>query len=228
MTYILIFIGFLVVVFLLQKFNQGQMKQGQQAMTQANNPLRKLSSDLGLQFEEMTSETGKKVLSSSGSHVWGEYKEIPVEMIYKSNVQKGTGINIYSYSMEKTITFTVKNSAQKSFSILPKTLGAEGGKPTGHSVFDEHLLLLGDISLPSDIAEYFGRLGWMHLTLQGTKLIFHDTFYEQFQGVTGGVQMMSAVHPIWKSTVTVWDIDAGAAKEFFDTLVALIKRINVD
>lgn len=208
MTYIFIFIGFLVFVFFIQKFNKGQMATSVQK-AQAQNPLRDFASALGLQFEELNPGSNKNTMYSVGSRAWGLYSGIPVEILYASRADMGSLGTNYSYSMQKTITLTVKNPTKKSFDIV-------GGKP-----------VVGDPIIPNDIAEYFTSLGWMHLTLKDEKLTFHDTFYDQFQGVGGGMQMMSAVHPIWKSSASSWGMDIPSGKKFLDTLVDLSKRANL-
>jgi len=223
MIYILIFIGFLGVIFLVQRFTQRQIQKEVDGAGK-NNPLKKLSSALGLEFEELNSPSEEKTIYSLRSRAWGTYAGIPIEIRYTSAAEIGQGVNLrtYSYVMEKTITFTVKNPQKKNFSILPKSSGAVGGKATGHPLFDQNLLLVGDISLPNDILEYFGTLGWMHLTIKDNALIFHDTFYEQFQGPIGSMKIMNAVHPIWNTTVQSGQVDIERVKKFLDTLVKFI------
>lgn len=198
MTYILIFIGFLVVVFFVQKFNRGHMNTAIQK-AQAQNPLRDFASALGLQFEECNPGSNKNTMYSVGSRAWGEYKGIPIEILYASRADmRSIGIS-YSYSMEKTITFTVQNTTKKSFDVLPP------------------MTVVGDAIIPSDILQYFSSLGWMHLTLKDTKLTFHDTFSYD----------MNTIHPIWKSSVSNWIMDLDSGKKFLDTLVELAKRAHL-
>ncbi|OGH66241.1 MAG: hypothetical protein A3B90_02560 [Candidatus Magasanikbacteria bacterium RIFCSPHIGHO2_02_FULL_41_13] len=222
MSYIFIFIVFLVLVFFVQKFNKNTVQIGAKNAS-TKNPLRDFAASLGLQFEEFSPGSNKNTLYSVGSRAWGEYAGIPIEIVYATRTDMGIiGIS-YSYSMEKTITFTIKNTTKKYFDILPKNSAAES-HTSGNSRFDESLMLVGDAIIPSDILDYFARLGWMHLTLRENKLTFHDTFYDQFKGMSGSMQIMNTVHPIWKSSASNWDMDQQSGKYFLDTLVDLAKR----
>ncbi len=226
MTYILIFLGFLVVVFFLQKSSRAQLNQSVKT-SQKNNPLRDLSSSLGLQFEEMKSPNKKDTFYSIGGRSFGEYKGIPLEIRFESTAELGNGVGmVYSYTLEKTVTFTVKNPQKKSFDIVPKRAGVQAGIAQNPR-FDEKLILVGDAIIPTDILDYFASLGWMHLTLKDSSLTLHDTFYEQFQGISGKMNMIKAEHPIWKNTIQNGKIDEASARTFFDTLIDLSKRSHL-
>lgn len=226
MTYIIIFLGFLVVVFFLQKSSRAQLSQSVQN-SQQNNPLRDLSTKLGLQYEEISSPQEKNSLYALGGRAFGEYKGIPVEIRFESAAEMGNGIGImYRYTFQNTVRFTVKNSQNKSFDILPKRAGVQAGTAQNPH-FDEKIMLVGDAIIPNDILDYFASLGWMHLTLKENNLTFQDTFYEQFQGISGGMNMIKAVHPIWKNTAQNRTIDEASTRAFFDKLVDLAKRADL-
>lgn len=226
MTYILIFVGFLIVLFLLQKLNHTQLYQILEK-NHKNNPLQDLSSHLGLQFEELKGPEQKNPLYSIGGRAYGEYNGIPIEIRFQSNTEIGNGIGmVYRYTLDRTVTFDVKNPGKKSFDILPKRDGLLGGT-TQNSRFDEKLLLVGDAIIPNNILNYFASLGWMHLTLKENKLTFHDTFYEQFQGISARKNIMKTRHPIWKNTPQDTAINEASARAFFDTLTEFCKRSNL-
>ncbi len=225
MSYVFIFIIFLVLVFFVQKFNTNTV-QTVAKNASAKNPLRDFAASVGLQFEEFSPGSNKNTLYSVGSRAWGEYAGIPLEIVYATRTDMGIVGVSYSYSMEKTITFTVKNTSKKYFDVLPKSSAAQA-HPSGNSRFDETLMLVGDAIIPNDILDYFAALGWMHLTLRENTLTFHDTFYEQFKGMSGTMHIMNTAHPIWKSTASNWGMDAQSGKYFLDTMVDLVKRSNL-
>lgn len=225
MSYVFIFVIFLVLVFFVQKFNKNTI-QTVAKNASAKNPLRDFATSLGLQFEEFNPGSNKNTLYSVGSHAWGEYADMPLEIVYATRTDMGVIGVSYSYTMEKTVTFTVKNASKKYFDILPKSSAAQT-QASGNSRFDETLMLVGDAIIPTDILDYFASLGWMHLTLRENKLTFHDTFYDQFKGMSGSMQIMNTAHPIWKSTASNWEIDEQSGKYFLDTLVDLAKRSHL-
>lgn len=225
MIYLILFILFLVAVSFLKKFNQGQVDKGMQG-NEKENPLKAFAGTLGLQFENIANEKTKNTIYDVGSRVWGEYEGIPIEIRYRSTAKSGGSIGIsYNYTIEKTITFTVNNPQKKSFDILPKSTDVQSAA-TGNAIFDAKLNFIGDNIIPNETLEYFGSLGWMHLSLRENDLTFHDTFYEQFQGLHA-MNMMSAVHPIWKSTPKEQTMDVNSGKEFLKILAELAKKANL-
>ena len=188
--------------------------------------LKRLAEALGLSFEEATPHKEAKVLMNLHARMYGDYKGVPVEMKWYAHAQEeNAGLTrsySYSYVIVKTTTFAVKNAEGKSFEIVPKseTLVA---KPTGVAAFDNKLMLAGDHIVPHSTLSYFAKLGWMDLMLKGQKLVFNDTFYDQFKGLSA-MKMMTAVHPIYRSTAQNPTIHADSVREFFDAVVGLVQE----
>ncbi len=213
--YIIIFIIFIAFVTLLQK-SQKKSLANYSAAAQASDPFKDLAKELGLQYEVFSPQENKNTLYSSGSLMTGSYQNIPVAVTYAMTTESVPASFRYaaSYTMQKTIAFTVKNSQKKEFQILPKSLAGQSGNRTGNSQFDEVLSVIGDISIPLEIVQYCAELGWMNLSLKGDTLLFRDTFYDE----RAGISMMNLAHPIWKSTPLQTAIDMQNAKRFFDTM----------
>ena len=219
MSYVLTLIVFGVAIYFLKQFNQGQINRVS-AQAKAENPFPKMAEALGLQFEETsTADKTKKTVMDVGSRVYGTYRGLPVDLIFATDTRYEGG-RTYSYRMQRTITFTVKNS-DKKFQIQPKSSNLVS-QSTGSSKFDSKLSLTGNVSIPTSTLDYFGELGWMNLKLDGNRLVFHDNFMDQFQGITGGMKMLTAVHPIWKTSVQNWaSLDIPNVKKFMDSVVDL-------
>jgi hypothetical protein len=226
-SFFVILLGFGVFVFVFQKFQNKTMSQIS-ANTTISNPFEKLAEELGLTYETFTPNQNKNVLYSSGLKMSGTYQGIPLEMMYAMSTQTESALSRFqaSYTMQKTLALTVSNSKNISFQIMPKSLGATGGTPTGNEKFDNTLLLMGNIPLPQTFLEYCADLGWMNLSLQGNTLLFNDTFYDEMKGLSGSMNMMTARHPIWKSTATQTNIDFESAKTFFDQIATLAKTLS--
>lgn len=226
MQYIYILLGFVVFVFLFQKF---QNKTMQQLSTQASasDPFRELATQLGLSYETFTPNNNKNVLYSSGSKMSGTYQGIAVEVVYAMSTQTESALSRYaaSYTMQKTVAMQVANTKNLSFQIMPKSMGAQGGAPTGNGAFDATLLLFGNVPLPSSFLEYCASLGWMNISLKGNTLLFNDTFYDEMKGMSGSMNMMSAAHPVWKSTATNPTIDMASSKKLFDEMVTVAQSL---
>ncbi len=225
MTYLILFILFVIAVSFLKKFNQGQVEKVIQG-SEKENSLKAFALALGLQYEEISNNKTSNTIYDQYSRVWGVYQTIPIEIRFGSTAKSGGSIGIsYNYTLEKTITFSVNNPQKKSFDILPKSTARETA-PTGNANFDAKLSLIGDQIIPNELLEYFGKLGWMHLTLREKNLTFHDTFYEQFQGIHA-IKMMKAIHPIWKSTPQDQSMNVESGKEFLTVLVEMAKKANL-
>ncbi len=219
---VVIFIIFIAFVTAIQKFQKKSLAN-YSAAAQASDPFKSLAEQLGLHYEVFAPEANKNTLYSSGSTMTGTYKNVPVEVVYAMSTQSAPTLSQYvaSYTMQKTITFTVNNTQKKEFQILPKSLVSSGGKATGNSRFDALFSLVGDIALPSTLLEYCAELGWMNLSLKGNTLIFSDTFYDEI----AGLQMINTAHPIWKSTPRNTAIDMPSAKRFFDEMSSFASTI---
>lgn len=225
-SFFIILLGFGVFVFVLQKFQSKTLTQVSTQIT--SNPFEKLATELGLTYETFTPNQNKNVLYSSGLKMSGTYQGIPLEMIYAMSTQTESALSRFqaSYTMQKTVALTVSNSKNISFQIIPKSLGAQGGTPTGNEKFDNLFLCTGNSVLPQTFLEYCADLGWMNISLQGNTLLFNDTFYDEMKGLSGSMNMMSARHPIWKSSATQTDIDMASSKLFFDQICSLAKTLT--
>lgn len=219
-------LGFGFFLFIFQKF-QSKTLTHLSAQT-ASNPFEKLATELGLTYETFTPNKNKNVLYSSGLKMSGTYQGIPLEMIYAMSTQTESALSRFqaSYTMQKTIALTVSNPKNISFHILPKSLGAQGGTPTGYEKFDNHFLCRGNAHIPQTFLEYCANLGWMNISLEGNTLLFNDTFYDEMTGLSGSMNMMSARHPIWKSTATQNTLDMESAKLFFDQICSLAQTLS--
>lgn len=225
--YILALVVFFAVFSLLQKM-QKKTYAGMEQKAKQNDPLKGLGAALGLQYELLQPSPDKNAVLSTGSRLSGTYQGLPIEMIYGQTTRTENFTSRYtaSYTLQRTITVTVENKNRKQFEILPRAVSGTGGTPTGNQAFDAKLLVMGEAhNLPSDFVQYCASLGWMHLSLKDNRLHFEDTFYDQFTGLSG-MQMMTAVHPIWKTSVSKPEFDMAAAKTFFDELTKLAKSIG--
>lgn len=229
-TYVIIFIGFLVVVYFVSKFNQNLIDKNVENAT-ANSQLPALGQLLGLHHENFGGQqTQNRTIMDMGESLSGEYQGVPIEIIMSSyaehskfsEVPLGYG-HAYSYSMKSTITITVKNADNKKFQILPKSSKAQI-KPIGVSEFDQKLMFSGDNILNSDAFHYFGKLGWMDLQLKGNKLVFNDSYYEH---LSSPMKMLTATHPIWKITVKNTKMDINHTKEFIDKLIEFAQEAQL-
>lgn len=233
--YLLIFIGFLVIVYFIFKFNQGIIDKNTDKAKQDTN-LQELADKMGLEFqylgEDRKISANKNLIYDLGWRVFGIYKDIPIELVMASKVQHDDKFRIpysysYSYSMDRKITFTVKNPDNKAFHILPKNKNVVADN-TGNQDFDEKLTYSGDKVVSRKQLEHFSNLGWMNLTLKGNQLVFHDNFYDQFQSMAGSLKMMSIVHPIWQTSASNLKINVDKVQEFIDSLIDLIKDSGIE
>ncbi|MBP9717963.1 hypothetical protein KBD59_01580 [Candidatus Gracilibacteria bacterium] len=222
---------FLVVIYFVTKFNKGALTQNI-AQAKAENPLPAFAAAMGLQYQDLSdgSAGDKKVFMDIGSRVYGTYKGFPVEMIFSTKAREADKTPIsaqysYSYSIQKTVTFTVTNADGKHFEVLPKSEQIVS-TPTGRSAFDAKLVVTGDNILPGTVLDYFGQLGWMNLTLKGNALTFHDSFLEQFTGVTAYSRIMSSVHPVWGTTIQKPAFDLEKGRAFFDKMVEVAQVVS--
>lgn len=229
LQYVIIFIGFLAIVFFISRLNKKLIENSVNKAKQENK-LPELAEVLGMKYEELSSKGNKDEIFSIGSRLYGQYKGIPIEIIMKGDAQEASRLKYpymyaFSYSSQKTITLTVDNKKNHKFHILPKDKDIVS-IPSGHAKFDKTYSFIGDFIFPTDIIEYFCELGWMNLKLEGNKLIFNDTYYEQFSGMSGSLKMMNNTHPVWGTSLENYNIDIQRMKSFIDCLVEIANKIN--
>lgn len=220
---------FVLIVFLMNKFNRGVIDRGV-AKAKAQDMMPELAGKLGLKYEDLSHHKDtKENLMDVGSKIFGEYKGFPIEIVMhmradQENVPLGYQY-AYSYKMDRYIKIGVKNPDKKSFEIIPKNVNVVA-KASGKAAFDEKLMITGKANVPGWFLNYCAELGWMNLKFSEGNLSFNDTFYDQFQTGLKGMEMLSVVHPIWKSSASSPQIDVDAVVQFIDKLVKLVEEIT--
>lgn len=219
---IIILIVFLGILLILPQF-QKQANAKYIATASTSDPFRALAGHLGLHYETFTPQSEGNTMYSSGSKMTGTYQGIPVEVVYAMNTDAGSTFSRFaaSYTMQKTVAFQVENPNKKEFQILSKSLAPNGGTQTGNSEFDANFTVVGNVNLPIDFIKYCANLGWMNLSLKGNTLLLSDTYYDGL----GTTQIMTGIHPIWKSSATNTTIDVQSAKQLFDEMAKLAKTL---
>ncbi len=232
MIYAIIFIGFLVAVHFISKMNKGMIDTAMQTGKQ-ENPFPKLAEHFGLQFEDRGgAKTDGKTIQDMDYLVHGEYRGLPIEIkmaLHTQNENAPIGyMSAYSYTMDRKITFNIKNADNKKFHIGPKTENLVS-EPTGRPDFDDKLALTGDKIVSDKFLNYSAELGWMNLKLDGQKLVLNDDFMDQFaKGGFGSMQMLTKQHPIWKTTPQNQTMDFDSVKKCLDQLVDLIEESKLN
>ncbi len=228
--YVLATLGFILIVVVLKKFNDGMIDKNVQKAKEADF-MPELAKKLGLKYQDLShhKDTTKNIMDV-GSKIFGEYKGVKIEIAMHmradhENVPLGYQ-SAYSYKSERWIKIDVKNPEKKKFAVMPKSKNAVI-KPSGNQNFDEKLMLDGNLKIPSSFLSYFADIGWMNLKLSGETLTFNDNFYDQFQSGLKGMEMMSVVHPIWKTSATNWKPDLDNVQEFIDKLIKLCEETEL-
>ncbi len=225
--YVLALVAFIVVVFFVNKFNRKMIDQNV-ATSKASDKMPEIAQKLGLKYEDLSHHKDTKDnIMDVGSKIHGEYKGLPIEIVMHMRADQDK-VNIgykyaYTYKSERFIKLKVENPDKKHFSIMMKNKNAVT-KASGNKEFDEKLTMTGNAHLPNEFLDYCAGIGWMNLKLDGENLIFNDNYYDQFQSGLKGMQMLTAVHPIWKTSAKNPTIDVNSAIEFIDKLVELAKK----
>lgn len=232
MIYAIIFIGFLVAVYFIGKMNKG-MVSGVMQQARQDNPLPKLAEELGLQFEDQSGQnTDGKTIQDMDYIVHGEYRGLPIEikmMVHTKNENAPIGyMTAYSYTMDRRITFSIKNPSDQKFEIKPKTENLVSD-PTGKAKFDEKLSLTGDKIVSDKFLDFSSELGWMNLKLAGQKLTLTDNFLDELgKGGFAAMELMKKRHPIWGNTPQDQNMDFAQIKKTLDQLVDLVNDSNLN
>lgn len=227
MKYVLTLIAFVAIVFLVNKFNRQQIKKStDKAMDQSN--FSQLAETFSLKYWQNKESDQHDNLMDIEEKMSGLYRNVPMEIHIATKVtqlQPNLAYKYaYSYSNHRSITFTIDNPQKLHFHILPKSKHLKS-KDIGLEKFDQKLAFSGDQVLPTYFLEYCADLGWMDLKLQEDKLIFNDTFYDQYSsGGFKGLKMLNLTHPIWKSSANHPQIDPGSVKKFVDLLIDFIEE----
>lgn len=196
------------------------------------NQMPGLAGFLGLNYQDIAPPSDNKTLYNTGDRIYGTYRGIDMEIVYTNFTRESNYVPIgytyaYDYSINKYFAFKVCNPHNKAFSINTISPGLVIA-PTGNELFDKSLAITGDIIIPDDFIRYFGNLGWMKLSLKKDVLIFNDSFYEDLSNTKGGMAMISAVHPVWKTSSKNTVIDYNNIKIFIDKLVDLIEITGIN
>lgn len=227
MFYVLATIGFLVLVFFFQKFNQGVLNtQVKNAEAQSNLP--QLAQLLGLKLEDYSLADGNKTIMSTGKRLSGIYHGRPLEIILASatsNTSYGLTTQ-FTTTSQKQIAFKIQNPKNLDFQITPKSQ-ALATPPTPSKTFNEHLSLIGQASIPNDFLDMCGAMGWMHLAVKGKDFIVIDDFYDRLSR-TSPLKMLSVIHPIWGSAAkTGGQFDLAKTKQFIDKISEVISTMGL-
>lgn len=232
MSFVIIFIVFLVAVYYISKMNKGMIGNMTQT-ARAENPFPKLASHLGLEFEDKSgAKSDGKTIQDMDYLVHGEYRGLPIQIkmaVHTQNENAPIGyMSAYSYKLESYITFQVKNSADKKFQIAPKNENLVSD-PTGNAKFDEKLALTGDKIASEKFLDFCAELGWMNLELKGQKLKLNDNFMDGLnKGGFGAMEMLNKKHPIWHTTPQNQEMDLDHVKKCLDQLVDLIEESKLN
>ncbi len=191
----------------------------------------KLAEMMGLTYEDASLPTTEKMFMNSGSRVKGNYKGVNVDIIMGGYAKEAehtplTATYAYEYKITKEFNFEVSNPQNKSFEIVIKNKNIVS-QPTGVASFDSILLLLGDLRVPDEYLEYFGKMGWMNLKLKGNLLKFTDSFFEDTMATKGTMSAVGAVNPVWRSSSRNFNIDYANVISFIDKLIELIEILNI-
>lgn len=209
-----------VAVYFLKRFNTGIIQQG---TAKTDDYMKSLADTLGLQYEAKPPAQGKDVVMDVGGRVYGTYNGLPIEIVMANTTRVGPTGTRFTSTMQRTLTLKVPNPNRKQFHILPKD-GHVVAEETASNAFNQKLSYVGDPVLSKETLDYFGKLGWMDLALKNDELLFHDSFYDQFQGLNA-MQAMTARHPVWGTTAQNPTIDVTSVRQFLDTMLDLTKKV---
>lgn len=212
---------FVAVVYLVNRFNKGVVQQN---VAKADDYMQKIADALGLQYEAKPPAQGKDVVMDMGGRVYGTYNGLPVEIVMANTTRVGPTGTKFTSTMQRTLTLKVPNPKRKQFHILPKD-GHVVAEETGSNAFNQKLSYVGDPIVPKETLDYFGKLGWMDLALKDDELLFHDTFYDQFRGLSA-MQAMTAKHPVWGTTAQNPSVDVTSVRHFLDQMVGLAQKTS--
>lgn len=232
MTFIIYGVMIVVIVLVLKKYSSqiNALINPGHGSTGGVNPdqslvLKKLADDLGFDFKENEKIDDPKVIQQGSYELNGEYKDIPVTLIYSwyskedHKMIDGKLTRILEYSIDNRVI--LKTGTSGEWKILPKD-SAQSGMKTGHEVFDQHFDYLGDsLKLSSDQLEKISQFSWIHLNLKDGKLTLVDDFMSWYQEKNGPQSMMSAVHPLWNTSATNTIVEADKIRAFLDKMISL-------
>lgn len=214
------------------------------AMTGGGMNVEKINADwdamaqqLGLSVErhEAALPEGVKVIQPGVDHqMSGNVNGVDVfwQMVSGTYMDKRSA-GSYSYLADRKISFHVGDVGDWTVELQPRAKGMEGGVQTGMEEFDEMFFVATNDPdrfknvFSQDILRDFVDRGWMHLVMYGDWMTVVDDYIDQFgQKATGGMKMMSAVNPLYGTSVSSMSPNVEITKRFFDVMTTLAKRVN--
>ncbi len=199
-----------------------KMRGGADGLTnQYQSSLRELAQVLGLQYREVPKSAEKGVIQGGGVILEGDYKgrHIEVRFVHETR-EKYEGLT-RTFVCTSDCGVSVESGHGAEWRVVPKNAHLTTHL-TGVEAFDQALALIGPPgAVRRDQLETLGRYGWMHLEKRNGRLHFVDDYVHHVQGSKGSMAMISAVHPIWHTSMKTWNIDLPHAQRFFDQLIEL-------
>ncbi len=145
----------------------------------------------------------------------------------------GTLSSSYTHVTQRTLDFHIPNVGDWTVTIQPRTGQMQGGVQTGMEAFDKLFFVATNDEarfkdvFTDDLLSAFVERGWIHLELSGATIRVIDDFMDQFANkATGGIRMMSAVHPIYGTSVSSPSPNAEITIRFAKTMVVLAKQVK--
>jgi hypothetical protein len=171
------------------------------------------------------------MLMNSGSRLRGLYRGVNVDIIMGGYAKEAeftplTAAYSYEYKITKEFNFEVSNTMNKSFEIILKNKNIVS-QPTGIASFDNVFSYLGDLRVPDEYLEYFGKMGWINLKLKGNVLKFTDSFFEDTMAAKGTMSAVGAINPVWKCSARNFNIDFDNVINFINKIIELIELLNI-
>ncbi len=229
--------GLLIIAFL--KFRNSSifsMEIGGTSSLNASNDtfnveLKSLAEKMGLNYEDASIKTSEKMLLNTGSRLFGNYKNVSMEIIMGGYAKQSANTPLtssfsYEYKITKEFRFEVANPKNHFFELTPKNKNIVS-RDTGVFSFDSQFSYVGDMNLPESFLNYVAQLGWMNLKLKNNQLTFTDSFFEDTMASKGAHAALDAINPVWKCTSRNFTIDSAQVISFIDALIELINQLEI-
>lgn len=188
-----------------------------------HDSLRALATRLGCTATVVEKPADPKVWQGGGMILQGTYQGVPLELRFLHETRDASSglTTAYTYKIDHRVTVGLPQA--KRFAIAPRE-AALATTPTGVAAFDTALQLTGDAGGVSHAhLEALAAYGWMHLEATAAGLALVDNFTEYNQQTKGSMSMLSAVHPIWKTSARNPRLDLDSAVAFVDLLLAIAR-----
>ena len=230
LVYIAIFVGFLVIVTILQKLNNSTVNRA--VKTAQDDPsFSELAQALHCSLEKVElGDSGKKTIFNFGQRIAGRYRGHPLEIMMAGRTDHyAEGLDTgYTYTSEKYIKVGVNTPTAATLDITVANPAVQH-HPTGHPAFDQHLSLVGNVTLSPSTLGSLAAYPWMNLYLKQGELVLRDTFYDNAPGATNPLRARSAMnkpHPIWGNTATQPTIKPEQSKAFVDLMIDIAEELE--